>query len=93
MAVAFNCNRYDKPAASQALDLRPGPYYFTVMPGQPLSSLTGYRYPGVDAAGWPRFESPIGDPNGTPQVLGSGLPRQVLSFTQVLHYGRFDFAA
>lgn len=93
VAVAFNRNRYDKPAGSLALDLRPSPYYFTVTPGQPLSSFLGYRYLGVDAAGQPRFEGQVGNPYGTQQVLGSGLPGQVLSLTQALHYGRFDFAA
>ena len=93
VVAAFNRNRYDKPAGSLALDIQPAPFYFTVTPGQPLSSFIGYRYLGVDAAGQPRFEGPNGNSLSTRQVLGSGLPRQVLSFTQSLHYGRFDFAA
>lgn len=90
IAASFNHNHYDKPAGSMALDFRPAPYYFTVTPGQPLSSFIGYRYLGVDAAGRPQFEGAANGSPATQQLLGSGLPRQLLNFTQDLHYGRFD---
>ena len=93
VAAAFNRNRYTKPEGSAALDIRPAPYYFTVTDGQPLATLIGYRYSGVDAQGKPRFE---GTANGTPgalDYLGSGLPRQLLSLTQELRYGRFGLQA
>ncbi|MDQ2769410.1 MAG: TonB-dependent receptor plug domain-containing protein [Bacteroidota bacterium] len=93
VVAAFNRNRYDKPAGSQALDIRPAPYYFTVTPGQSLSSFIGYRYLGLDAAGQPRFEGRSGSSPATQQILGSGLPQQIFSLTQALHYGRFDFTA
>ncbi|GAB3292996.1 TonB-dependent receptor [Hymenobacter humi] len=93
LAVSFIRNRYDKPAGSMALDYRPAPYYFVVRPGQPLASFIGYRYLGVDAAGRPQFEGGAGSGGAAQQILGSGLPQQLLNFTQELHYGRYGLSA
>ncbi|MCC3151872.1 SusC/RagA family TonB-linked outer membrane protein [Hymenobacter sp. BT770] len=92
LAVSFNRNRYDKPAGSMVLDYRPAPYYFVMRSGQPLASFIGYRYLGVDAAGRPQFE---GGASGGPtqQILGNGLPQQLLNFTQELHYDRYGLSA
>ena len=87
LAAAFNRNRYERPADTAVPNYLPG-RNFVLTPDQPLASFYGFRYLGVDGAGNPRFDQTGG---GTfPGVLGSGLPRQLLSFTQQLAYGRFD---
>ena len=86
LAAAANRNRFDSG--------NDGSYYFSnqrTLDGQPLSTFYGYRTQGLDATGNPRYE----DANGNGQVdfqdrqpLGSGLPRQLLSFSQQLTLGR-----
>ena len=88
LAAAANRNRFESSAA--------GAYYFPTqrtLDGQPLSTFYGYRVQGLDAAGELRYEDLNGDGQRDfydQQALGSGLPRQLLSFSQQLTLGRFD---
>jgi len=88
LAAAANRNRFE--AAN------PTPYvtlYQRTLNGQPIGTFYGLRTQGLDATGNPRYE----DTNGNGQVdfqdrqaLGSGLPRQLLSFSQQLTLGQFE---
>ncbi|MBT9395443.1 SusC/RagA family TonB-linked outer membrane protein [Hymenobacter sp. NST-14] len=88
LAAAANRNRFESNAA--------GAYYFPTqrtLDGQPLSTFYGYRVQGLDAAGDLRYEDLNGDGQRDfydQQPLGSGLPRQLLSFSQQLTLGRFE---
>ncbi|MBX0291544.1 SusC/RagA family TonB-linked outer membrane protein [Hymenobacter sp. HSC-4F20] len=88
LVAATNRNRYEQGASV---------YFFTyqhTLDGQPLSTFYGYRpQEGLDATGNLRYEDV--NSNGQPdlqdrQPLGSGLPKQLLSFSQVLTLGRFE---
>lgn len=88
LAAATNRNRFDTGNTTAY-------YFFTqrTLDGQPLSTFYGYRTQGLDATGNLRYEDLNG--NGRNdfedlQPLGSGLPRQLLSFTQQLALGRFE---
>ncbi|WP_180754393.1 SusC/RagA family TonB-linked outer membrane protein [Hymenobacter sp. DG01] len=87
LVTATNRNRYEQGTSA---------YFFThqrTLDGQPLSTFYGYRTQGLDANGSFRYE----DVNGNGQLdfqdrqpLGSGLPRQLLSFSQRLTLGRLE---
>ncbi|NVO31624.1 SusC/RagA family TonB-linked outer membrane protein [Hymenobacter lapidiphilus] len=88
LAAAVNRNRYQ----SEFPAVYPSAYQ-RASDGQPVSTFYGLRYLGTDAAtGQPRFEDANGDGRVDyfdQQPLGSGLPRQLLSFGQQLALGRF----
>jgi hypothetical protein len=90
LAAAFNQNRYGKPAGSQMLDLRPSPGYFVLRADEPLASFIGQKYLGPDANGNPQFQLLPGSGAPSQELLGSGLPRQLASLTQTVHYGRLE---
>ncbi|WP_190242475.1 SusC/RagA family TonB-linked outer membrane protein [Hymenobacter lapidiphilus] len=89
LAAAFNRNRF-----TSERPLLLGTSYQQLRDGQPLSTFFGPRYLGVDPAnGRPLLT----DTNGDGQVnyvdnvpLGSGLPKQLLSFRQQLTLGRCE---
>jgi len=90
LAGALNQNRYTKPAGTPTVDYRPSSF-FVLQDGQPLSSFIGYRYLGVDSNGNRVFRQDASNPSGREQViLGSGLPRQSVNFTQTLRYKRLE---
>ncbi|WP_426493578.1 SusC/RagA family TonB-linked outer membrane protein [Hymenobacter sp. 102] len=88
LAAAANRNRFE--AASPTAYFQP---YQRTLDGQPLGPFYGLRTQGLDATGNLRYQ----DVNGDGQVdfqdrqpLGSGLPQQLLSFSQQLTLGRFE---
>ncbi|WP_167856909.1 SusC/RagA family TonB-linked outer membrane protein [Hymenobacter aquaticus] len=91
LAAALNSNRLALPTDPAA-----GPVYgiyHRTEDGQPLSSFYGYDYQGLTANGLPYFRDI--DNNGiiTPAdqvLLGSGLPRRLLSISQDLAWRRFS---
>ena len=89
LTAAFNRNRYDQPDDTGIGTFIPG-RNFAYTSGQPLGSFYGYRYLGLDAAGNPLFDAANGGNVPSPQILGSGVPRQLLGLTQQLSYGKFD---
>ncbi|UYZ62571.1 SusC/RagA family TonB-linked outer membrane protein [Hymenobacter weizhouensis] len=91
LAAAVNQNRYQQNSHIDFLTL-----YQRLVDKQTLSTFYGARYLGVDGNGQPRFE----DKNGDGQIrfedyqpLGSGLPRQLLSFGQQVSFKRFSLQA
>ena len=88
LTAAFNRNRYEQPTDIGIRFFVPG-RNFAYTAGEPLGSFYGYRYRGLDAAGNPLFDSPNGN-FPAPQILGSGIPRQLLGLTQQLTYGKLD---
>ncbi|MDU0369765.1 SusC/RagA family TonB-linked outer membrane protein [Hymenobacter endophyticus] len=88
LAAAVNRNRF-APTSTTSYFF---PYQRT-LDGQPISTFHGYRAQGLDATGNPRYENVNGNGQIDPldrQPLGSGLPRQLLSFSQQLTVGRFE---
>lgn len=90
LAVAFNQNRYGKPANSQVLNYTPAPGYYVLRHGEALSSFIGRNYLGLDEQGNPQFQQLAGYGISEQELLGSGLPRQLASLTQTLRYGRLQ---
>ncbi|MBG8553060.1 TonB-dependent receptor plug domain-containing protein [Hymenobacter guriensis] len=90
VALAFNQNRYHKPASSNALYYRSSTYS-SLWENEPVATFIGYRYQGLDASGNPQFEDVTNGTQGpnAQQVLGSGLPRWLLNTTQQVQYKRF----
>ncbi|MET4105711.1 SusC/RagA family TonB-linked outer membrane protein [Hymenobacter sp. UYP22] len=88
LAAAVNRNRFETSSITSYFF----PYQRT-LDGQPISTFYGYRTQGLDATGSPRYENVNGNGQIDPldrQPLGSGLPRQLVSFSQQLTLGRFE---
>ncbi|RSK50887.1 SusC/RagA family TonB-linked outer membrane protein [Hymenobacter rigui] len=88
LAAALNRNRYE----SNTTIFYSSPYHRT-LDGQPIGTFYGLRNQGLDATGNLRYQDVNGDGQFNfldQQPLGSGLPRQLLSFSQQLTLGRFE---
>ncbi|RSK37355.1 SusC/RagA family TonB-linked outer membrane protein [Hymenobacter metallilatus] len=88
LAAAFNRNRYESNTAI----FYAFPYHRT-LDGQALGTFYGYRTQGLDANGNLRYQDVNGDgliDFQDRQPLGSGLPKQLLNFSQQLTLGRFE---
>ncbi|RSK46397.1 SusC/RagA family TonB-linked outer membrane protein [Hymenobacter perfusus] len=89
LAAAANRNRFEE--ADRTLG-----YFFPYHrspDGQSISTFYGLRAQGLDATGTPRYEDVNSDGRinmEDQQPLGSGLPRQLLSFSQQLTLDRFE---
>ncbi|GAA4044374.1 TonB-dependent receptor [Hymenobacter glaciei] len=89
LTASFNRNRYDQPTDTGIRFYVLG-RNFAYTSGEPLGSFYGNRFLGLDATGNPLFDASNGGNLPSPQILGSGVPRQLLGLTQQLTYGRFD---
>ncbi|MFD2786156.1 TonB-dependent receptor plug domain-containing protein [Hymenobacter rubripertinctus] len=86
LAAAANRNRFETGD-----DISYSFSHHRTLNHQPLSTFYGYRVQGLDATHDLKYEDVNGRGNpGDQQPLGSGLPRQLLSFTQQLTMGRLE---
>ncbi|WP_460622750.1 TonB-dependent receptor plug domain-containing protein [Hymenobacter tenuis] len=89
LGIAFNRNRY--VAGEVSAILAGGKQW--ARDGEPLSTFYTLHYAGINTNGRPRYQDVDGNGSIDFQVAGSGLPRQLLSFTQTLDLGRFSLQA
>lgn len=91
LAASYNHNQFRRTTPVDYITT-----YQRTLDGQPLGTFYGARYLGVNGSGQPHFEDKNGDEQirfEDYQALGSGLPRQLLSFGQQISYKRFSLQA